>query len=52
MKKFSSYLIPSVVASVLISMYAIIDGIFIGQAVGDIGLAAINVAWPITAILQ
>lgn len=52
MKKFSSYLIPSVIASVLISMYAIIDGIFIGQAVGDVGLAAINVAWPITAILQ
>ena len=52
MKKFSSYLIPSVVASVLISMYAIIDGIFIGQAVGDVGLAAINVAWPITAVLQ
>lgn len=52
MKKFSSYLIPSVIASVLISMYAIIDGIFIGQAVGDVGLAAINIAWPITAILQ
>ena len=52
MKKFSSYLIPSVIASVLMSMYAIIDGIFIGQAVGDIGLAAINVAWPITAFLQ
>ena len=52
MKKFSNYLIPSVVASVLISMYAILDGIFIGQAVGDVGLAAINVAWPITAVLQ
>ena len=52
MKKFSNYLIPSVIASVLISMYAIIDGIFIGQAVGDVGLAAINVAWPITAVLQ
>lgn len=52
MKKFSSYLIPSVIASVLMSMYAIIDGIFIGQAVGDVGLAAINIAWPITALLQ
>lgn len=52
MKKFSSYLIPSVISSVLMSMYAIIDGIFIGQEVGDIGLAAINIAWPITAVLQ
>lgn len=52
MKKFSSYLIPSLIASVLMSMYAIVDGIFIGQKIGDAGLAAINITWPITAFLQ
>ncbi len=52
MKKFSSYLIPSLIASVLMSMYAVIDGIFIGQKIGDAGLSAINISWPITAFLQ
>ena len=52
MKKFASYLIPSLVATVLMSMYAMIDGIFIGQKIGDAGLAAINIVWPITACLQ
>lgn len=51
-KKFASYLIPSLIASVLMSMYAVVDGIFIGQKIGDAGLAAINISWPITALLQ
>lgn len=52
MKSFYKYLIPSVIASVFMSMYAIIDGMFIGQSVGDLGLSAINIAWPITSFLQ
>lgn len=52
MKSFYKYLIPSVIASVFLSTYAIIDGIFIGQKVGDVGLSAINIAWPITALIQ
>ncbi len=52
MRSFYRYLIPSVLASVFMSTYAIIDGIFIGQKIGDIGLSAINIAWPITSFLQ
>lgn len=52
MKSFYRYLIPSVIASIFMSTYAIIDGMFIGQSVGDIGLSAINIAWPITSFLQ
>lgn len=52
MKSFYRYLIPSVAATVFMSAYAIIDGIFIGQKIGDVGLSAINIAWPITALLQ
>lgn len=52
MKSFYRYLIPSVIASVFMSTYAIIDGMFIGQKIGDIGLSAINIAWPITSFLQ
>ena len=33
-------------------MYAIVDGFFIGNCIGDTGLAAINLAYPITAFLQ
>jgi putative MATE family efflux protein len=32
-------------------LYIIVDGFFVGQAIGDRGLAAINIAWPITAII-
>ena len=52
MKTFRQYLIPSIIAQVFMSCYAIIDGIFIGYKMNDLGLAAINLAWPITAFIQ
>lgn len=52
MKTYKEYLIPSLIASLFMSTYVIIDGIFIGYSLNDVGLAAINIAWPITAILQ
>lgn len=52
MKSFYKYLIPSIIATLIVSSYVMVDGIFIGQKIGDLGLAAINIAWPITAILQ
>ena len=51
-KSLSSYLIPSIIVSVLSGIYIIIDGIFIGKYIGDDGLSAINIAWPITAFIQ
>lgn len=32
-------------------IYVSIDGFFVGQAVGDIGLASVNVAWPLAALI-
>ncbi|MGM9969339.1 MAG: MATE family efflux transporter [Anaeroplasma sp.] len=52
MKTFKSYFIPSLIAAVFMSTYVIIDGMFIGAKLSDIGLSAINLAWPITSILQ
>ena len=43
--------LPTMIAVMLASMYAVIDGLFVGYTTGDIGLAAINIAWPITAII-
>lgn len=51
-KQFYKYVIPSVLAFALSGVYAIVDGFFIGNSVGDIGLAAINIAYPITALIQ
>ncbi len=44
--------LPTMIAVMLSSMYAVIDGLFIGTATGDVGLAAINIAWPITALIS
>lgn len=51
-KVFFKYVIPSVLALALSGVYAIVDGFFLGNSVGDIGLSAINVAYPITALIQ
>lgn len=34
------------------SFYVIVDGLFIGNKLNDLGLSAINLAWPITAFIQ
>ncbi len=49
---FFSYVIPSILAFALSGVYAIVDGFFIGHSVGDVGLSAINIAYPITAFIQ
>ncbi len=50
--EFFSFVIPSVLAFALSGVYAVVDGFFIGNTIGDAGLAAINIAWPVTALLQ
>lgn len=49
-KTFFMYVLPSVTAMILSGVYVIVDGIFVGQATGDAGLAAINIAYPIVNI--
>lgn len=51
-KTFFSYVIPSVLAFALSGVYTIVDGFFIGQSLGDIGLASITIGYPITAFIQ
>lgn len=52
MKTFFKYVIPSILSFALSGVYAIVDGFFVGHSVGDLGLSAINVAYPVSAILQ
>lgn len=49
---FFTYVIPSVLAFALSGVYAIVDGFFIGNSLGDAGLTAINIAYPIPAFIQ
>ncbi len=49
--KLSKYIIPAIISMVVVGTNANIDGFFIGQILGDDGLAAINIAWPIVAFI-
>lgn len=48
---FFQYSIPSVLGMLAISSASIVDGFFIGNYVGDFGLAAINISFPIFSLL-
>lgn len=51
-RTFLSYVIPAVLAMTLSGVYAIVDGFFVGNRIGDMGLSAINFAYPVTALLE
>lgn len=48
---FFQYSIPSILGMLAISSASIVDGFFIGNYVGDSGLAAINISLPIFSFL-
>ncbi|NQY20026.1 MAG: MATE family efflux transporter [Campylobacteraceae bacterium] len=50
-KVFLKYIIPSILGLLAISSASIIDGYFVGNYVGSIGLASINIVYPIFSIL-
>lgn len=45
-KQFLKYLIPSVTAMWIFSLYTMVDGIFVSRGVGETALAAVNIAMP------
>jgi putative MATE family efflux protein len=51
-RTFFKFVIPSIIAFAFSGIYAIVDGFFVGNTIGDAGLSAINIAYPIVAILQ
>lgn len=42
------FAVPSIIAMLVSALYNIVDQLFIGQAVGTLGNAATNVAFPLT----
>ena len=52
MGRFKACVFPAVFAFALSGIYAIVDGFFVGRSIGDTGLSAINIAYPVTALIQ
>lgn len=51
-KRFFSYVLPAMLAFAFTGLYTIVDGFFVGQNIGDLGLAGINIAFPMVALIQ
>ena len=51
-KTFFKYVFPSILSFALSGVYAIVDGFFVGNSLGDVGLSAVNIAYPIVAFIQ
>ena len=51
-KRYFQYVIPAVLSFALSGIYTIVDGYFIGNRMGDVGIAAITLGYPVTAFVQ
>ncbi|MBV7300723.1 MATE family efflux transporter [Enterovibrio paralichthyis] len=50
-KTFWRYTIPAIAAMVVNGLYQMVDGIFVGHYIGAEGLEAINIGWPVIAVV-
>lgn len=50
--RFWEFALPSMLGQLLNSLFIIVDGFFVGQNLGDRGLAAVNLVWPMVAFIQ
>ena len=50
-KKFGKYVMASMITMFLQSAYSMIDGLFVSNLIGDTALSAVNVAWPVIAVV-
>ena len=45
-QQFVKYVVPSVIGMLVQSLYTVLDGVIVGQGIGEIGLGAVNIAFP------
>ena len=50
-KKIGKYVMASMITMFLQSAYSMIDGLFVSNLIGDTALSAVNVAWPVIAVV-
>lgn len=51
-KLFLKYVVPGIFGMIILSLYGIIDGLFIGNTVGPYGIAAMNLIMPYLSIVM
>lgn len=52
LKTFLRYAIPSTIAMLVTSLYVVIEGVVLGRGVGAHALAAVNIAFPATILIN
>ncbi|SHH78442.1 putative efflux protein, MATE family [Virgibacillus chiguensis] len=50
-KSFFQYFLPTILGMMLMSVNIVIDGIFVGNGVGSLALASVNIAVPVFSII-
>ena len=50
LKHFFKFIIPSILAFTILGVYSVVDGFFVGNALGDAGVSAINIVFPAVAL--
>src|SRR5690625_1565753 len=51
MKSFFQYFIPTLFGMMLMSVNIVVDGIFVGNGVGSVALASVNIAVPVFSVI-
>ncbi|ADG71904.1 MATE family efflux transporter [Brachyspira murdochii] len=50
-KSFFKYVLPAIASTMLGGLYIVVDGFFVGNSMGDNGLTAINLVYPIGTLI-
>lgn len=50
-RRVIQYALPSIVMQVFLSLYSIVDGVFVSRLVGSNALAAINISYPAISLM-
>ena len=50
-KKILRFTMPSVIMMVVMSIYSVVDGLFVSNLIGDMALSAVNVVMPLVMII-
>ena len=50
-RRFTQFVWPSVLMMLVLALYYTIDSVFVAQLVGEEGLAAINIAYPLQGLM-
>src|SRR5699024_3315009 len=50
-KSFFQYLLPTLIGMMMMSANIVIDGIFVGNGIGSVALASVNIAVPVWSII-